>query len=126
MSSQVSLLHHMHPPPITQPSQHTQHTATIIPNTFTPLYATVCTQVMPVTEMLQATCGRYHDLLGATLGSRMAAVVEADVLGELEVRTAAQHSQLVNDYNLPWQLEGAGEGPLGPLGTSTRQPLWQP
>jgi hypothetical protein len=81
---------------------------------------------MPVTEMLQATCGRYHDLLGATLGSRMAAVVEADVLGELEVRTAAQHSQLVNDYNLPWQLEGAGEGPLGPLGTSTRQPLWQP
>jgi hypothetical protein len=65
---------------------------------------------MPVTEMLQSTCGRYHDLLGATLGSRMASVVEADVLGELEVRTAAQHSQLVNDYSLPWQLEGAGEG----------------
>lgn len=69
-------------------------------------------QVMPVTEMLQATCGRYHDLLGATLGSQMAPVVEADVLGELEVRTAAQHSQLVNDYNLPWQLEGAGERPI--------------
>lgn len=71
------------------------------------------TQVMPVTEMLQSTCGRYHDLLGATLGSRMAAVVEADVLGELEVRTAAHHSQLVNDYSLPWQLEGAGEGRRG-------------
>jgi hypothetical protein len=61
-----------------------------------------------MTEILQSTCGRYHDLLAANLQSRLSAVVEADVLAELEVRTEAQHRQVVDDYNLPWQLEGAG------------------
>lgn len=41
---------------------------------------------MPVTEILQSTVGRYHDLLGAALQQQLAEVVEADVLGELEVR----------------------------------------
>jgi hypothetical protein len=61
-----------------------------------------------MTEILQSTCSRYHDLLAANLQSRLSAVVEADVLAELEVRTEAQHRQVVDDYNLPWQLEGAG------------------
>lgn len=61
-----------------------------------------------MTEILQSTCGRYHDLLGVTLQGQLSSVVESDVLGELEVRSAQQHKQLVEEYNLPWQLEGAG------------------
>jgi hypothetical protein len=71
---------------------------------------TALLQVVPVTEMLQSTCSRYHDLLGVVLQSQLQSVVEADVLGELEVRSEAQHRQLAEEYNLPWQLEGAGEG----------------
>jgi len=67
-------------------------------------------QVVPVTEILQSTCGRYHDLLAATVQVQLSAVVDADVLGELEVRAADTHRHLVDDYNLPWQLEGAGGG----------------
>jgi hypothetical protein len=71
---------------------------------------TALLQVVPVTEMLQSTCSRYHDLLGANLESQLQSVVEADVLGELEVRSEAQHRQLAEEYSLPWQLEGAGRG----------------
>lgn len=61
-----------------------------------------------MTEVLRSTCGRYHDLLAADLQARMSAAVESDVLGELDIRTPAQHRQVVDDYCLPWQLEGAG------------------
>eukprot|EP00775_Hariotina_reticulata_P012680 gene12680-12809_t len=64
-------------------------------------------QVAPMTEILLAARGRYHDLLASRLQQQLTVTVEADVLSELEVRTEAQHLQLVQDLGLPWLLEGA-------------------
>lgn len=72
------------------------------------LFYMYCIQVAPVIELLQATQARYHELLSAQLQGQVAAVVEADVLSELEIRSEAQHAATVAEYGLPWQLEGAG------------------
>lgn len=61
-----------------------------------------------MTEILLASQTHYHSLLSTQLQGQLAAVVEADVLNELEIRTEAQHKALVAEYGLPWQLEGAG------------------
>ncbi|WIA33058.1 hypothetical protein OEZ86_006214 [Tetradesmus obliquus] len=80
-------------------------------------------QVAPVIELLQATQARYHELLSAQLQGQVAAVVEADVLSELEIRSEAQHAATVAEYGLPWQLEGAGTGRRVQLSASGVPPL---
>lgn len=74
--------------------------------------ANVRLQVVQVTELLQATCGRYHDLLGGQLQQQLEAAVGADVLGELIISSEQQHAARVAEFGLPWQLEGAGEAAL--------------
>ncbi|KAF8067252.1 SEC15A [Scenedesmus sp. PABB004] len=64
-------------------------------------------QVAPVTEVMLAGQARYHQLLAATLQAQLSAVVEADVLAELEITIEAQHAALVAEWGLPAQLEGA-------------------
>eukprot|EP00882_Tetradesmus_deserticola_P016117 GHRQ01017193.1.p1 GENE.GHRQ01017193.1~~GHRQ01017193.1.p1 ORF type:complete len:300 (+),score=166.91 GHRQ01017193.1:1187-2086(+) len=80
-------------------------------------------QVAPVIELLQGTQARYHALLSAQLQGQAAAAVEADVLGELEIRNEAQHMLSVAEYGLPWQLEGAAAGRHTQLSASGVPPL---
>ncbi|KAF6251582.1 hypothetical protein COO60DRAFT_605748 [Scenedesmus sp. NREL 46B-D3] len=80
-------------------------------------------QVAPIIELLQATQVRYHELLSAQLQGQLAAVVEADVLGELQIRNEAQHLATVAEFGLPWQLEGSGTGRRAQLSPSGVPPL---